>query len=454
MTLPNGSQDHPFDSIVVGAGIVGCAVATTFARQGRKVLLLERSLREPDRMTGDLLQPGGVAALRKLGMGACLEGIDAVSVRGFEILWRGESVKFSYPVVGEERPMGRSFRYGRFVGKLREVARGEGGVVVIEGSVKSLVKCPSSGRVLGVRCPISDSNGKQERTFFSHLTTITIGHSSPLRSELTPQTPLSTSKSWGLELTNALLPSQDHAYGILGTGPPILIYRTSPQITRLLIDIPKTLHSSLRNNNTSIKSCILNTIIPTLPPCTQPSAILALKTGRLRSIPNSWLPASRNRIKGLVVVWDALNTRHPLSGGGMTVGLHDVLLLRRLLGPDSVPSFSDGEVIVGKMGVFDGERRGVSLSLDGVAQVLYGVFVGGDPQSRILQRGFIRYLQRGGSCIEEPAGLLGGVIHSPFLLFYHFFAVAMYSLWLYFKEECGGSWWGLGGVLELWGLGV
>jgi squalene monooxygenase len=57
-----------YDLIVVGAGIVGCAAARAFASDGRRVLLLERDLSEPDRIVGELLQPGGVNALKALGM--------------------------------------------------------------------------------------------------------------------------------------------------------------------------------------------------------------------------------------------------------------------------------------------------------------------------------------------------------------------------------------------------
>ena len=59
---------HEADAVVVGAGILGCAIATTLARQGRSVILLEKSLKEPDRIVGELLQPGGVAALERLGL--------------------------------------------------------------------------------------------------------------------------------------------------------------------------------------------------------------------------------------------------------------------------------------------------------------------------------------------------------------------------------------------------
>lgn len=61
-------EHHEADVVIVGAGIVGCAAAVAFGNQGRSVILLEKSLKEPDRIVGELLQPGGVNALEKLGM--------------------------------------------------------------------------------------------------------------------------------------------------------------------------------------------------------------------------------------------------------------------------------------------------------------------------------------------------------------------------------------------------
>lgn len=59
---------HEADVVIVGAGVLGCAAAVAFGNQGRSVILLEKSLKEPDRIVGELLQPGGVNALEKLGM--------------------------------------------------------------------------------------------------------------------------------------------------------------------------------------------------------------------------------------------------------------------------------------------------------------------------------------------------------------------------------------------------
>lgn len=70
------STIEEYDLIIVGAGILGCAAARAFGSDNRKVLLLERDLSEPDRIVGELLQPGGMNALKELG----LEGLFKESI--------------------------------------------------------------------------------------------------------------------------------------------------------------------------------------------------------------------------------------------------------------------------------------------------------------------------------------------------------------------------------------
>ena len=55
-----------------------------------------------------------------------------------------------------------------------------------------------------------------------------------------------------------------------------------------------------------------------------------------------------------------------------------------------------------------------------------------DPQLKALQLGCFRYFQRGGNCIDGPVGLLAGIIRQPLVLVYHFFAVALYAIWIRF----------------------
>ena len=69
-------SSEEYDIIIVGAGIVGCAAAKAFGTDGRKVLLLERDLSEPDRIVGELLQPGGINALKSLGLEGNMSTMD------------------------------------------------------------------------------------------------------------------------------------------------------------------------------------------------------------------------------------------------------------------------------------------------------------------------------------------------------------------------------------------
>lgn len=54
--------------VIVGAGVLGSAMAAVLARDGRRVTVVERDMKEPDRIVGELLQPGGYRALGKLGL--------------------------------------------------------------------------------------------------------------------------------------------------------------------------------------------------------------------------------------------------------------------------------------------------------------------------------------------------------------------------------------------------
>src|ERR1700750_2417273 len=108
---------HEADAVIVGAGILGCAIAVALGNQGRSVILLEKSWKEPDRIVGELLQPGGVQALESLGLRDCLDGIDAIRVRGYEVIYYGKEVEIPYPEdesnKSGDRPEGRSFHHGR-----------------------------------------------------------------------------------------------------------------------------------------------------------------------------------------------------------------------------------------------------------------------------------------------------------------------------------------------------
>ena len=66
-----------YDVAIVGARCAGSALALMLARQGLKVITIERSTFPRDTMSGHFLQPAGVSCLRRLGLFEDLEALRA-----------------------------------------------------------------------------------------------------------------------------------------------------------------------------------------------------------------------------------------------------------------------------------------------------------------------------------------------------------------------------------------
>lgn len=269
------------------------------------------------------------------------------------------------------------------------------------------------------------------------------GYASKFRKQYLPHAPQVRSKFWGLELIDAELPCPNHGHVILSDAPPILIYQIGAHETRILIDIPENLPSASTKAG-GVKNHMLNVALPNLPECVRPSFKKALEDGKLRSMPNSFLPPTTQKIPGLVILGDALNMRHPLTGGGMTVAFNDVLLLSNLLSPAHIPSLEDSQAVLTQLQAFHWRRKSSSSVINILAMALYSLFAADDPLLTTLQNGCFRYFQRGGACVSEPCGLLAGIIKKPSVLVYHFFSVAFYAVWC---RLCDGPIWRIPYVL-------
>ncbi|KAF4513257.1 hypothetical protein G6O67_000549 [Ophiocordyceps sinensis] len=145
-------------------------------------------------------------------------------------------------------------------------------------------------------------------------------------------------------------------------------------------------------------------------------------------MPNSWLPASKQTANGLVLVGDAFNMRHPLTGGGMTVAFNDALLLSELLHPSRVRQLEDARAVRAAVDTFYWRRKNCTSIINVLAQALYTLFAANDRQLRALQLGCFEYFRRG--MTDGPCALLGGILQQPSILAYHFFSVAFLAIWV------------------------
>ena len=306
--------------IIVGAGIAGSALAHSLSQcrpidaPPLRIALVERSLAQPDRIVGELLQPGGMEALKTLGLTWCTDDIDAIPCHGYSVIKGGEQVHIPYP----NGAQGRSFHHGLFVMQLRKAARQARGVEMIEATVTEHIDCPHTGRALGVqitRKVDADSKVSSVDVLRAQIIIAADGAYSKFRSALgvVPRAPVAKSHFFGAILKHAPLPMMQH--GIVTLVPnsgPVLMYQIDSTETRMLADIRLPLPPNP-------KSYLLDNVVPALPSQVQPCVIEALQNNRLRSMPNSFLPASmqgqHGSKDGVILIGDALNMRHPLTGG-------------------------------------------------------------------------------------------------------------------------------------------
>lgn len=86
---------------------------------------------------------------------------------------------------------------------------------------------------------------------------------------------------------------------------------------------------------------------------------------------------------GALLLGDAFNMRHPLTGGGMTVALSDTRLLCEMLQP--LPSFQDAIATARSTAEFYTKRKPVSATINTLANALYKVCEPSGVHARELQ---------------------------------------------------------------------
>ncbi|KAH8960376.1 hypothetical protein BDL97_06G128700 [Sphagnum fallax] len=418
----NGVEEEGgLDAIVVGAGVAGGALAYTLGKDGRRVLVLERDLSEPDRIVGELLQPGGYLKLLELGLGDCLEGIDAQRVFGYALFKGGKDAKVGYPLEGyEEDIAGRSFHNGRFVQKLREKAGSLPSVHLQQGTVLRLIE--KEDVVIGVRYRGADG---VEKEVFAPMTFICDGCFSNLRKNLcTPKVDV-PSCFVGLVLENCQLPYANHGHVVLADPSPILFYPISSTEVRSLVDIPGIKVPSIANGD--MAKHLQTVVAPQLPKQIQGPFLAAIEKGNIRSMPNKIMPALPRPTPGALLMGDAFNMRHPLTGGGMTVALADIVLLRDMLRP--LRSFNDSFGLCNYLKAFYTRRKPVAATINTLAGALYKVFCASpDLAMTEMRQACFDYLSIGGTFSSGPVALLSGLDPKPLNLVVHFFSVAIYGV--------------------------
>ena len=464
------STEEHYDAIVIGAGVVGPCLAKVLAGQGRKVLIVEREWSKPNRIVGELMQPSGLLALKRLGMAQAVNNINAIQTVGYYISFFDKNLKINYPeksilmknkininpVPGaltsnklssdklitdetlnmddwEKSPFvrGVALHHGDFLMNLRSICLNEPNVTKLDGNVTKIIE--KNGRVTGIE--VADKG-----IFNASLVFSCDGIYSKFRKELSKDyIPSIGSYFIGLDLVDANLPAKYHGHVILGNHAPVLIYQISPHHSRILC----AYRSNTLPKRNDVLNYLSNEVLPNLPneikPCFQKSYEESFDGSNIyKAMPNQFLTARLNDKPGFICLGDSLNMRHPLTGGGMTVGLNDCALMCEILSTLSNDELKDHSLVFNCMKKFHNERKGLDVVINTLSIALYTLFAADSSALTILQRGCFYYFLRGGECVNGPISLLSGLCPSSLTLFNHFFSVAFYSCYLNFIDR--GFW--------------
>ncbi|XP_055965168.1 squalene monooxygenase [Sorex fumeus] len=419
------TQSDP-EVIIIGAGVLGSALATVLSRDGRKVTVIERDLKEPDRIVGEFLQPGGCCSLKELGLEGAVEGIDAHTINGYILHDRDSKseVQISYPLSENQQVQsGRAFHHGRFIMSLRKAAMAEPNANFIEGIVLQLLE--EDDVVIGVQYKDKETGDLKE--LHAPLIVVADGLFSKFRKNLISNKVSVSSHFVGFLMKNAPQFKANHAELILANPSPVLIYQISSNETRVLVDVRGEMPRNLREY-------MAEKIHPQLPDHLKEPFLEAIQNSRLRSMPASFLPSSPVNKRGVLLLGDAYNMRHPLTGGGMTVILKDIKLWRKLL--KGIPDlYDDAAVFQAKKSFYWTRKTSHSFVVNVLAQALYELFSASDDKLHQLRKACFHYFKLGGGCISGPVGLLSVLSPNPLVLIGHFFAVSFYATYFCFKSE-------------------
>ncbi|KAG8133939.1 hypothetical protein E2320_011686 [Naja naja] len=371
--LTAAAQPDP-EVIIVGAGVLGSALATVLARDGRKVTVIERDLKEPDRIVGEFLQPGGYNTLKDLGLQDAVEGIDAHTINGYIIhnLENKAEVEISFPCTAAGRVQnGKAFHHGRFIMGLRRAAMSEPNAKFIEGTVVQLLE--EEECVAGI--VYRDKETGDTKELHAPLTVVADGLFSKFRKNLISSKVKVPSRFVGCILKNSPQFKANYAELVLANPSPVLFYQISSNETRVLVDI-----------------------------------------------------------RGVLLLGDAYNMRHPLTGGGMSVALNDIKIWRCLL--QTIPDlYEDSALLQAKKTFYWTRKKTHSFVVNVLAQALYELFAATDDSLHKLRTACFYYFKLGGKCVSGPVGLLSVLSPKPITLIGHFFAVALYATYFCFKSE-------------------
>jgi squalene monooxygenase len=409
-----------FDICVIGAGMAGATITAYLAPKGIKIALIDRSFSEKSRIVGELLQPGAVETLSSMGLGHLLDGFDGQDVSGYALLHDDDQILIPYNKTKDTKYHGVGLHNGRFLQKLRSSALKNSTVVKIEGKATGLIE-DQAGVVTGVE--YRDKASSEPKTINAKLTITSDGFFSHFRKKLSNNEKSVTSFFVGLVLTDCPLPNPNFGHVFLSGPTPFICYPISSNEVRVLIDFP----GDKAPKKPYIKEYLKNHVEAFIPNDMREYFNKAVSEENFKVMPNHYMAAKPVLKSGAVLLGDALNMRHPLTGGGITAVFSDVKILGSHL--MDMANFSDTDLINKKVQMYYKDRKRANANVNIMANALYGVM-----SNESLKKAVFQYIQQGGNNAIEPIAILAGLNRDPKILIKHFVSVVVCGITNLLKE--------------------
>jgi len=406
-----------FDICIIGAGMAGATIAAYLAPKGIKIALIDHCYKEKKRIVGELLQPGAVLSLEQMGLRQLLDGFDAQPVDGYALLQGDEKTTIPYP----QHYTGMGLHNGRFLQKIRSSALQNESVTQIHGKALQLLE-NESHEIIGVS--YRESITSEIKSIHAPLTITSDGFFSNFREDLSNNEKTVTSYFIGLILKDCEMPFPKHGHVFLSGPTPFICYPISSHEVRLLIDFP----GEQLPRKQFLQAHLDANVTPYIPECMLNSYEQAMQAGGFKVMPNHYMAAKPIIRKGAVMLGDALNMRHPLTGGGLTAVFSDIQILSAHL--LAMPDFSSIDLIHEKIEAYYRDRQHANANLNILANALYGVM-----SNDLLKTAVFKYLQCGGANAQESIAILAGLNRNHYSLIKQFFRLAVFGAYDLVREN-------------------
>ncbi|CAA7023362.1 unnamed protein product [Microthlaspi erraticum] len=147
----------------------------------------------------------------------------------------------------------------------------------------------------------------------------------------------------------------------------------------------------------------------------------------IKAMPTKRVEATLSEKKGVIVLGDAFNMRHPAIASGMMVLLSDILILRDLLQP--LRNFGDANKVSEVIKSFYVIRKPMSAMVNTLGNAFsQALIASSDEAKEAMRQGCYDYLSSGGFRTSSMMALLGGMNPRPISLIYHLCAITLSSI--------------------------